>query len=78
MWQRNPTCQKCGRLVGYPAGFELDHKIPVFKGGPDTEANCQILCLTAGQRVGCHELKTAEDLKFKAKKRKFNPDGWPE
>ncbi|MFZ3206398.1 MAG: HNH endonuclease [Pseudomonas sp.] len=49
----------CGRLCDFPAGFELDHKLPLFQGGEDTEENCQVLC--AGLD-GCHAAKTAAEL----------------
>lgn len=38
-------CATCGGLTEYPKGFELDHRVPLFKGGPDTEDNLQILCI---------------------------------
>lgn len=67
VWKREPTCAVCGRVVDYPRGFELDHKVPLFMGGEDIEANCQVLCvrfeLVGGQRVkvGCHVTKTADE-----------------
>lgn len=67
VWLRNPTCAECGRVVPYPSGFELDHKVPLYQGGLDTEENCQVLCvhveIVDGQRVktGCHVEKSAAD-----------------
>lgn len=61
VWTRDPTCAMCGRLTDYPDGFELDHKTPLFKGGQDTEDNCQVLCKGPS---GCHNRKTAEDLGY--------------
>lgn len=69
IWLRDPTCAKCGRVVAYPSGFELDHKVPLFMGGEDTEDNCQVLCVHVemidGQRVktGCHADKSATEQK---------------
>ncbi|NLY58832.1 MAG: HNH endonuclease [Gammaproteobacteria bacterium] len=69
IWKRDPHCAGCGRVVGYPGGFELDHIVPLYQGGPDTEENCQVLCIHVeivdGQRVktGCHVGKTAEDTR---------------
>ncbi|MFS1539305.1 MAG: HNH endonuclease [Candidatus Phlomobacter fragariae] len=60
IWKDNPYCAVCGNLVDYPSGFELDHIIPLFKGGSDTKENCQILCI--GEE-GCHQRKTKTDLK---------------
>ena len=51
-------CARCGKVTGYPLGFELDHVVPLHQGGEDIEANCQVLC--AGP-AGCHRAKTAED-----------------
>ncbi|MGQ7956392.1 HNH endonuclease [Pseudomonas sp. SP16.1] len=69
VWARNPNCAQCGKLCDFPAGFELDHKVPLHQGGEDTEANCQVLCVRYetinGQlvKVGCHARKTAQDAK---------------
>ncbi|WP_460734171.1 HNH endonuclease [Lysobacter tyrosinilyticus] len=51
-------CARCGCLMAWPNGFELDHVVPLFKGGQDTEENTQILCI----ENGCHASKTREDL----------------
>lgn len=59
MWTTDPQCAMCGRFTMFPDGFELDHIQPLFKGGEDVEANCQILC---NGTDGCHEKKTKQDL----------------
>lgn len=66
VWQKDPHCAGCGRLVEFPGGFELDHITPLFQGGADSEENCQILCVRYGLdgKSGCHVAKTAEDLKI--------------
>lgn len=67
IWTQNPTCSACGRIVLYPHGFELDHKIPLFMGGEDVEDNCQVLCVFVevinGNKIkkGCHADKTLKD-----------------
>lgn len=38
--------------MDYPWGFELDHKVPLSQGGPDTEENSQVLC------IECHKAKS--------------------
>ncbi len=54
-------------MVNFPEGFELDHKVPLFMGGEDVEANCQVLCvrfeMIEGQRIkkGCHASKTSTE-----------------
>lgn len=63
IWSQDPTCADCGRLTHYPAGFELDHKVPLHQGGQDTDDNCQILCvhIEDGVDAGCHAKKTARE-----------------
>lgn len=65
LWELNPHCAICGRLVAFPHGFELDHAVPLFQGGTDTDENCQILCVYMGRdghKAGCHLDKTREDI----------------
>lgn len=65
MWKRDPCCALCGRVVAYPHGFELDHIVPLYKGGADIEDNCQILCVwyEGIDKRGCHAAKTVEDMR---------------
>lgn len=77
VWTKDPCCAMCRRLTAYPADFELDHTVPLFKGGEDTEANCQILCISPdGKTPGCHERKTAQDMGYRIKVQ-IGPDGYP-
>lgn len=62
-WLKDPHCAECGRYVGFPNGFELDHIIPLYQGGTDTDDNRQILCADQGDIEGCHSKKTKRDLK---------------
>lgn len=77
-WTENPCCAICGRLTEYPAGFELDHVVPLFKGGEDNEDNMQILCVAYanGIKTGCHEDKTNKDLGRRAI-HGTDDNGWP-
>lgn len=59
LWSADPRCAMCGRFTMFPGGFDLDHITPLFKGGQDTEDNCQILCIGPD---GCHDKKTKQDL----------------
>jgi 5-methylcytosine-specific restriction protein A len=70
VWRTNPRCVKCHRLTRYPDGFELDHIIPLFKGGKDTQESCQLLC------KGCHSIKTAQDMGHRIRQA-IGIDGWP-
>src|SRR5690554_3072795 len=62
LWTKNPYCASCGCLTIYPQGFELDHKVPLFLGGLDSDENCQVLCIELkadGTKTGCHVAKSA-------------------
>jgi 5-methylcytosine-specific restriction enzyme A len=48
----HPVCAACGKQ----AAREVDHIIPLFRGGADDWSNIQGLC------VECHVQKTARDL----------------
>lgn len=65
MWQKDPHCAVCRRVVEYPHGFELDHIVPLVSGGADEESNCQVLCCGPD---GCHLIKTGRDLGAQADK----------
>lgn len=70
VWLKDPRCASCRRVVQFPHGFELDHKVPLYQGGEDIEENCQVLCVyfevVDGVKVkkGCHAEKTERDLKI--------------
>lgn len=49
-------CAECGRIT---IKLELDHKIPLHKGGTDDESNLQGLC--AARKTDCHPTKTARE-----------------
>lgn len=63
IWLKDPHCANCGKLVAMHE-FELDHRIPLHQGGPDTDDNCQVLCAGIG---GCHDLKTREEGGYRAR-----------
>lgn len=60
LWTADPCCAVCGVLTSLDGKaatpFQLDHKVPLFKGGEDIDANCQVLC------TDCHDQKTDSDL----------------
>lgn len=74
VWALDPYCASCQTLTNYPDGFELDHMMPLFKGGEDIEANLQVLC--SGPN-GCHARKTNADRGHR-QKAAIGLDGWPE
>lgn len=40
----NYTCQKCGKYMPDGVGLQVDHIIPISKGGKTVESNLQVLC----------------------------------
>lgn len=63
-------CQMCGALRT-PEDLEIDHIVPLCRGGGDEESNLQSLC-----RTPCHENKTALDMGHRIKP-PIGVDGWP-
>ncbi|MFE2245260.1 HNH endonuclease [Streptomyces lavendulae] len=49
------TCARCLRVC-LPSGVDIDHIVPLARGGEDTDGNVQILCKL------CHKIKTNEDF----------------
>ena len=62
-----PLCMICRRA----ASVEVDHIIPITKGGTDERDNLQGVC------AECHEEKTRKDLGLKAKPQRIGVDGYP-
>lgn len=46
----NYTCQLCGKYMPDEVGLEIDHIIPVSKGGKTTPDNLQVLCSKCNRR----------------------------
>lgn len=64
LWKASPYCAKCGRLLDYPRGFELDHIVRVELNGGDEDSNLQLLCVDEFDRnKGCHAVKTLQEEK---------------
>lgn len=65
----NPLCKHCLAKGLVTQAAEVDHVIPLFKGGADCfETNAQGLCQP------CHREKTARD---KGARAATGLDGWP-
>ena len=76
IWGNNPHCARCGMLVAFPHGFELDHITALHKEGSNDDDNMQVLCVEVkdGVKVGCHIDKTAEDMGY-TKRAQFDAQG---
>lgn len=80
IWSADPHCARCGKLVDYPRGFELDHIKAVSTSADKTKINAddnlQVLCVEVkdGIKTGCHVDKTAEDLGY-AERVEFDANG---
>lgn len=44
MHRDNYTCQACGKYMPDEVGLQIDHIIPISKGGKSVESNLQVLC----------------------------------
>ena len=67
--QENPLCVMCEAEGRVSVAEEVDHIIPLFKGGADEWKNLQGLCLA------CHATKTAKDMGYH--KGGCDVDGYP-
>ncbi len=67
----SPLCTHCQAKGLVKLGEELDHIVPISKGGSNDDANLQMLCKE------CHAVKTLSDLGQKPKP-KIGLDGWPQ
>ena len=61
------TCQACGRVT---EDGEVDHVVPLSKGGSDGDDNCRWTC------IPCHAEKSARESGGKPKVA-IGIDGWP-
>lgn len=48
--QQSWKCGICGEMLS--EAFQIDHTVPLWKGGADAESNCSALC------ANCHAVKT--------------------
>ena len=71
MARANWLCEHCFKEGRPTPAREVDHVVPLCKGGTDALDNLAALC------VPCHEAKTARDMGYRIKPR-IGLDGWPE
>lgn len=55
--QENPLCVRCEERGVTRPWTQLDHKVPLWQGGADTDENTEGLC------DPCHEAKTSEEAR---------------
>ena len=67
----NPLCVACKKTGRITLATEVDHILPLFKGGTDDLENLSALCAEH------HREKTNQDLGYRASKR-VGVDGVPE
>lgn len=66
----HPLCARCLSRGWFTAATQVDHIVPLFKGGEDVDENTQNLC------DDCHKLKTAQDQGHRAR-HEVGVDGRP-
>ena len=65
-----PLCRHCAAKGLVVVAQEVDHIIPLEKGGTYEDSNAQPLC------IPCHQAKTAQDRGYKPRQA-CGVDGWP-
>jgi 5-methylcytosine-specific restriction endonuclease McrA len=72
LWlSQHPICERCKKAGRTKLATEVDHIIPLCKGGEDDyEKNGQSLCDL------CHKVKTREDMGY-TERQQVGLDGWP-
>jgi len=48
----NYTCQECGKHMPDEVGLQIDHIVPIAKGGKSTPTNLRVLCSKCNGRKG--------------------------
>jgi 5-methylcytosine-specific restriction protein A len=66
----HPLCVKCEQRGHVEEATEVDHVVPLCKGGSDTDSNKQALC------AECHRVKTDADL-GRTSRPAIGLDGYP-
>lgn len=55
MERDNYTCQNCGKYMPDRVGLQIDHIVPVARGGKTVESNLQVLCSRCNGSKGAKE-----------------------
>jgi 5-methylcytosine-specific restriction protein A len=67
---QQPLCVACEQAGKVSAAEEVDHVVPLAKGGADDDTNLQSLCRE------CHQAKTRRDNGWRERV-EVGVDGWP-
>jgi 5-methylcytosine-specific restriction protein A len=70
LMRREPLCRPCRKLKRYTAATQIDHIVPLSRGGTEDEGNLQPIC------DDCHDKKTIIDLNLHTWPI-VGADGWP-
>ena len=54
MRRDNYTCRRCGKYMPDRVGLQIDHIIPVSKGGKTDASNLQVLCSNCNAKKSNH------------------------
>ena len=68
VFDEQPICVACKAKGRVTVATQVDHIVPLFKGGEDGPRNMQGLCQP------CHQSKTAQDCGYK-ERAKFDAQG---
>lgn len=52
MWRDSYTCQLCGKYMPDEVGLQIDHIIPVSRGGKSIPSNLRVLCSKCNGKKG--------------------------
>ena len=64
-----PLCVACEAAGAVTLAQQVDHIVPLYKGGTNDDSNMQGLC------IECHKAKTAKDMGHR--RVTTGVDGWP-
>jgi len=64
-------CQHCKRKGFVTLADEVDHIVPLSKGGTDADDNLEAIC------ADCHKVKTQQESGSYKERQAIGADGWP-
>ena len=58
----NYICQLCGKEMFDEVGLQIDHIVPISKGGKSVESNLRVLCDKCNSRKGAKHTLDFDDI----------------